>query len=228
YSENARIWADNASSSPFFGHVYVCLASFRSQEKGNAVPQPLVVATSTDGGDSWTPKQVTPASNNPFNTKQGFGRSGCTVRTDSNGVVYVFADQFAVGTPGQESHFMVKSFDGGRTWTRPQDIGLAVNTCFAVQFDGTGNRCVMDGVGGAREDPSAVPSADIAHGAPTRRGAPNPPPPPAAYGRRRAHQRAPPDVGRWPRRGQQRTRLRELLHRRRDHVVRSGCRGDCR
>jgi len=173
FSDKDQVWADNAASSPFFGHVYVCLASFRSQEKGIALPQPLVVGTSTDGGSTWTTKQVTTASNNPFNTKQGFGRSGCTVRTDSNGVVYAFADQFGVGTPGQESHLMVKSFDGGMTWTRPQNIGSAVNTCFAVQFDGTGNRCVMDGVGGARDDLSAAPSVAIANGAPTGTGATN-------------------------------------------------------
>jgi hypothetical protein len=173
FSDKEQVWADNASSSPFFGHAYVCLASFRSQEKGMALPQPLLVATSTDGGSTWTQKQVTSASNNPFNTKQGFGRSGCTVRTDSHGVVYVFADQFGVGTPGHEAHIMIKSLDGGKTWTRPQIIGDVVNTCFSVQFDGTGFRCVMDGVAGARDDLSAAPSVDIANGAPTGAGATN-------------------------------------------------------
>ena len=173
FSDKEQIWADNASSSPYFGHVYLCFASFRSQEKGLALPQPLVVATSTDGGNTWTNKQVTPASNNPFNTKQGFGRSGCTVRTDSHGVVYVLANQFAVGSPGQGSHLLIKSFNGGRTWTRPQNIGLAVDTCFSVQFDGTGFRCVMDGIGGARDDLSSAPSIDIANGAPTGAGATN-------------------------------------------------------
>lgn len=173
FSDKEQIWADNAASSPFFGNAYLCLASFRSQEKGMALPQPLLVATSTDGGTTWIQKQVTTASNNPFNTKQGFGRSGCTVRTDSHGVVYVFADQFAVGTPGNDSHIMIKSFDGGKSWTRPVNIGLAVNTCFLVQFDGTGFRCVMDGVGGARDDLSASPSVDIANGAPTGAGATN-------------------------------------------------------
>ncbi len=174
FSDKEQIWADNAASSPFFGNVYLCWASFRSQEKGlngMVVPQPLVVATSTDGGATWTQKQVTTASDNPFNTKQGFGRSGCTVRTDSHGVVYVFADQFAVGTPGNSSHIMIKSFDGGKSWTRPQNIGLAVNTCFLLQFDGSIFRCVMDGVGGARDDLSASPSVDIANGAPTGAGA---------------------------------------------------------
>ena len=171
FSDKEQIWADNAASSPFFGNVYLCWASFRSLSRGLASPQPLIVAASTDGGSTWTQKQVTSASNNPFNTKQGFGRSGCTVRTDSHGVVYVFADQFAVGTPGNSSHIMIRSFDGGKSWTRPVNIGLAVDTCFLVQFDGSGFRCVMDGVGGARDDLSAAPSVDIANGAPTGAGA---------------------------------------------------------
>ena len=173
FSDKEQIWADNAASSPFFGRVYLCLASFRSNSQGNALPQPLVVATSTDGGGTWTNKQVTSASNNPFNPKQGFGRSGCTVRTDSDGVVYVLANQFAVGTPGQGSHLLIKSFNGGKTWTRPQNIGLAVDTCFDVSFDGAGFRCVMDGVAGARDDLSSAPSIDIANGAPTGAGATN-------------------------------------------------------
>jgi len=167
FSDKEQIWADNAESSPFFGNCYLCWASFRSLSNGNGSPQPLAVATSRDGGDTWTVNQVTPASNNPFNMKQGFGRSGCTVRTDSNGVVYVLANQFAVGMPGQGSHILIKSFDGGKSWTKPQNIGLAVDTCFAVQFDGTDFRCVEDGVAGARDDLGSAPSIDIANGAPT-------------------------------------------------------------
>lgn len=167
FSDKEQIWADNAESSPFFGNVYVCNASFRSQEKGLVAPAPLIVSISTDGGNTWKQKQVTSASNTPFNPKQGFGRSGCTVRTDSNGVVYVLANQFAVGMPGQGSHIMVKSFNGGKSWTPPKNIGLAVDTCFSVQFDGNGFRCVEDGVAGARDDLSSAPSIDIANGAPT-------------------------------------------------------------
>jgi hypothetical protein len=173
FSDKEQIWADNASSSPFFGNVYVCLASFRSLSHGNAAPQPLVVAVSSDGGSTWTTHQVTPASNNPFNMKQGFGRSGCTVRTDSHGVVYVFANQFAVGQPGNGAHIMLKSFNGGKTFTPQRRIFGATDTCFLVQFDGTSFRCVEDGVGGARDDLSSAPSVSIANGAPTGAGATN-------------------------------------------------------
>ena len=171
FSDKEQIWADNAASSPFFGNVYICWASYRSQELGQVAPAPLMAATSTDGGSTWVTKQVTNASNTPFNSKQGFGRSGCTVRTDSHGVVYIFANQFAVGTPGKGAHVMIKSYDGGKTWTQPVKIGMAVDTCFAVSFDGTGYRCVMDGVAGSRDDLSSAPSIDIANGAPTGNGA---------------------------------------------------------
>jgi hypothetical protein len=167
FSDKEQVWVDNAESSPFFGNAYVCVATFKSLSRGNAAPTPLVVATSTNGGDTWTNKQVTDATNNPFNEKKGFGRSGCTVRTDSEGTVYVFANQFAVGQPGEGSHIMIRSFDGGHTWKKPIDIGTATDTCFDVMFDGAGFRCVMDGLAGARDDLSSSPSVDIANGAPT-------------------------------------------------------------
>ena len=76
--------------------------------------QPLAVLTSRDGGDSWTQKQVTPATNN-IHSRNGFGRSGCTVRTDSHGVVYVFDFQFGFSptTAAAGQIQMIQSFDGG-------------------------------------------------------------------------------------------------------------------
>ncbi len=90
------MWADNGASSSFFGNVYVCYAGFRS---GPGSSQPLFVITSRDGGDGWVQKQVTPATSNPV-SKNGFGRSGCTIRTASAGVVYVFDYQFAFNPTG--------------------------------------------------------------------------------------------------------------------------------
>src|SRR5919201_3930979 len=96
FSDKEQIWADNASSSPFFGNVYACWASYRSQEKGNAAPAPLIVAVSHDGGSTWTQKQITAAANN----SQRNPMDGCTIRTDSRGRAYVFG----VGTLSSSGH----------------------------------------------------------------------------------------------------------------------------
>src|SRR6266496_2538375 len=142
FSDKEQIWADNAASSPFFGNAYVCYAGFRANPGGGFTPQPLFALTSRDGGDSWTQHQLTTAVNNPV-SPQGFGRSGCTVRTDSNGVVYVFAQRFGSGLPGNGGEIMVKSFDGGAHWTRPVTVFATVDTCNA--FEPSIGRCVEDG-----------------------------------------------------------------------------------
>ena len=145
FSDKEQIWADNAASSDHFGNVYICYAAFR----GNGAA-PLVVATSRDGGDTWANKQVSPAHNV---APRHFGQSGCTVRTDSNGVVYVFYEEFqspSVGLPPAATHFLVKSFDGGVKWTRPIAVQRVTDPCFFV--DPVIARCVMDGIAGARSD----------------------------------------------------------------------------
>jgi hypothetical protein len=171
FSDKEQIWADNASSSPFFGNVYVCYAQFRGRGNG-FTNQPLSVLTSRDGGESFRQHQVTSAANNP-NGRNGFGRSGCTVRTDSTGKVYVFTFQFGfsatTAAPGQIQ--MITSIDGGSHWSRPVNIFTAFDTCNA--FEPSIGRCVEDGVGGARSDLSPAPSVDIANGAPTGADATN-------------------------------------------------------
>jgi len=161
FSDKEQIWADNAASSPFFGNVYICYTAIRSRSRGNARPQPVMVAVSSDGGNTWTTRQVTEAATNFLH---GF-RTASTVRTDSNGVVYLFFAHFAAGTPGIGTHAMVKSYDGGQTWTPPQDIVSMNDACYNV--DPVIGRCVEDGIAGARMDLTAAPSVDIANGAPT-------------------------------------------------------------
>jgi hypothetical protein len=164
FADKEQIWADNASSSPFFGNVYVCYASFT----GNGAA-PMRVARSSNGGTTWSTKQVSPAHNV---APSHFGQSGCTIRTDSNGAVYVFWEEFTSGSlPTIGTHFMVKSTDGGRSWTRPQAIRRVTDPCFVV--DPVIGRCVEDGVAGARNDLAAAPSVDIANGAPTGADATN-------------------------------------------------------
>jgi hypothetical protein len=165
FSDKEWIVADDAATSPFFGNVYICNASFRSVGLGGA-PEPILFARSTDGGDSWQSKQLTSAAN----TGLGQGRQGCVVQTDSDGVVYVFWSSAAkqkTNPPFFDSaQLMTRSFDGGVSFERPrvvapvQDCGL---------FDEATGRLSFDGIAGARTN--SFPSVDIANAAPLGTGA---------------------------------------------------------
>ena len=163
FSDKEQVWADNASSSRFFGNVYVCWASFRSNSRGDALPTPLTVARSSDGGTTWTTAQVGPATDNRNNAQA----DGCTIRTDSTGNAYVFG----VGARnGHTVQMMYKSSDGGAHWVGPTIVAAAVAP---GKLDPVLGRPVMDGVAGARVDLAVGPSVDIANGAPNGAGATN-------------------------------------------------------
>jgi hypothetical protein len=158
--DKEQVWADNAASSQFFGNVYVCYVDFHSFSQGNAYPLKPMVATSDDGGITWKDHQVAP----PLTNSQHGSLDGCTVRTDSHGVVYVFFTRYsAMGLQG--AHTLIQSFDGGQTWKQPRDFLQMTDPCFFV--DPVSGRCVEDGIAGARADLAAMPSVDIANGAPT-------------------------------------------------------------
>jgi hypothetical protein len=164
--DKEQIWADNASSSQFFGNVYVCYSDFHSLSRGNNFALFPSVAVSTDGGRTWTARHVAPPTTAPTH---GF-RQGCTVRTDSHGRVYAFFTHFSE-TSNTGAQTMVKSATGGATWGRPVDFMPMNDACFFV--DPVAGRCNMEGPAGARTDLMAMPSIDIANGAPTGAGATN-------------------------------------------------------
>jgi hypothetical protein len=164
FSDKEQIWADNASSSPYFGTVYLCWASFRSNGAG---PAPLMVGVSHDGGDSWRVRQISSAANN----SQREPPDGCTVRTDSRGNAYVFGVGSVPSQGHQSFELMSRSTDGGDKWSRPQPVAGPV-TQPGID-DPVIGRPVIDGIAGARSDLAPAPSVDIANGAPTGADATN-------------------------------------------------------
>lgn len=161
FGDKEQIWADNASSSPFFGNVYVCWANFVGQEKGNAAPAPLQVAVSSDGGSTWTQHQVSAAANN----SQRNPMDGCTIRTDSRGNAYVFGIATLSSAGKSSFEFVSTSSNGGGTWSTPATVAGPVTQPGIV--DPILGRPTIDGIAGARSDLAPAPSVDIANGAPT-------------------------------------------------------------
>ena len=159
FSDKPNIWADNASSSPFFGNLYECNIAFRSQ---HGSPEPVVFSRSTDGGKTFQKSaQLTRAAGNA----QQIGRQGCAIRTDSHGTVYVF---FEGAVNKQSVQELTRSFDGGKTFQRPRAVASVADVGV---FDPVQDDIVFDGVTGARTN--SFPSVDIANNAPTGTGATN-------------------------------------------------------
>jgi hypothetical protein len=168
FSDKSQIWADNATSSAFFGNVYVCWAMFQGQEKSpNAAPAALQVAVSRDGGSTWTQRQVSSAANNGQRQRP----DGCTVRTDSLGNAYVFGVGTVRPAGAQSFELMSVSHNGGATWSTPAPVVGPVHQPGIV--DPVQGRPEIDGITGARSDLAPAPSVDIANGAPTGAGATN-------------------------------------------------------
>jgi hypothetical protein len=156
-----QIWADNASSSRYFGTVYLCYNDFYFEASGQTPVYPTI-AVSHDGGKTWTVHHVAP----PLGTaKQGY-REGCAIRTDSHGTVYAVFTHMSGVFPSDKlaaSEDLVTSLNGGATWTQPAEF-MSINTgCY--YWDPLSYRCAEEGPAGNAAEPA--PSIDIANGAPT-------------------------------------------------------------
>jgi hypothetical protein len=137
--------------------------NYRGGPSAGSAAHDLLLARSTDGGDTWARVQVAAI---PGSASGKFGvlsgASGCTIRTASDGTVYVFWlgwDQQLK----QNGIYMATSSNGGVTFTAPRRIFRVFNTGV---FDPVQGRLEMDGIAGARDDLSDAPSIDIANNAP--------------------------------------------------------------
>jgi hypothetical protein len=157
FSDKEDITVDNAASSPRFGTAYVCYTQFKSQQ--DTGPEKIAVSHSTDGGTTWTrPTTLSSAFDNPQHT----GRQGCSIATDSKGVVYaVWEDSHQK----QAVFKLARSTDGGNSFAKPSTIA---NVTDVGAFDGV-RSISFDGIAGART--SSFPSLEIANGTPTGAGA---------------------------------------------------------
>ena len=158
------IWADNAETSHYFGHVYECNNDYRSNGHGQ-IPSALMVSVSVDGGDTWTTRQAAAANENGHGVN-AWGLGACVIRTDSTGTVYLFSGReenpALVDRAPRGQIVMQRSIDGGLTWTRPVGVLPTISSPYVDPLSGWQ---VIDGYTGARTG-AAAPSVDIANGAP--------------------------------------------------------------
>jgi hypothetical protein len=165
------VWADNAASSPRFGEVYVCNASFRQiQQRSGPTQISIMLDRSGDGGTTWSERPVavsnkwsglhaTGTAAEPF-PSQGGGKAFCRVRTDSAGTVYVF---WTTGIYRDQEHVTLsRSFDGGLSFEPQRRILYAIDCGSIDELPIDGRR----GVSGTFA-PLEYASVDIANGAPT-------------------------------------------------------------
>jgi hypothetical protein len=168
FADKEQIWADNASSSPHFGNAYLCYANYRGGPSVGSAAHDLLVATSRNGGDTWSKVQVAGIPGSASGRWAVLsGASGCTIRTASDGTVYVFWLSWNQRLK-QNGIYMSTSTNGGATFSPPRRLFQVVHTGV---YDPVQGRNEMDGITGARDDLSDAPSVDIANGAPTGAGA---------------------------------------------------------
>lgn len=117
FNDKIALTTDTNSSSPFFGNVYVSWTLFKGNgnfgESNTFSPEPIALATSTNGGQSFS-KLVTLSQS--ANAGTVGGRQGSSPEVAPNGDVYVFWS----GSSHHESAILgARSTNGGRTFAKP-------------------------------------------------------------------------------------------------------------
>ena len=117
FNDKNWISVDDSPTSPFFGRLYLTWTEFRSATATGNGSEPVMVAVSADGAQSFgAPTQLSPAGNN----RTGNGRQGSSSTVGPDGTAYVAFEQGS-------SQVVTISRDGGRRWTRPAPIGPVID-----------------------------------------------------------------------------------------------------
>ncbi len=130
FNDKEWIAADSYAASPFRDRVYVTWTRFIfNPSNGNYVQSPIAFAYSTDGAQTFSSPIL-------ISGKVLYGQGSRPV-VGPDGTLYVFWDG-STRLAALDSIYMVKSTDGGLTWSKPAaisklvDILPAANTAFRV------------------------------------------------------------------------------------------------
>lgn len=150
---NDKEWGvvDNNASSPHYGRIYVTWTAFLSNA-GVFARAPIMLATSDDGGKTWSAAVEISGSNAALCTYQETGpaaqcdedQASVPVVLPSGDVVVAFLnsqDQAAWASGGgafADQYLVVRSHDGGATWSSPVRAAALFDgaDAFPVNVDG--------------------------------------------------------------------------------------------
>ena len=150
FNDKEWITTDNNPSSPFYGRTYLTWTAFQTVA-GVTTESPIWEAHSSDGGMSWTAPHEISGSNSAVCTFQVEGAAGrcdedqfSVPTVGPNGSVYVsFINEqnqalWETGEVFDDQYLMVKSTNGGATWSAPVMIASLEdgNRDFPLQRDG--------------------------------------------------------------------------------------------
>jgi hypothetical protein len=135
FNDKEWLTTDNNPDSPHYGTSYMTWSAFLADADANVLESPIWEAHSTDGGFTWSEPQEISGSNASLCTFQTDGPAGecdedqfsvATVGPDGTVYVSFINDQnealWESGEVFDDQFLMVKSSDGGVTWSRPQFI----------------------------------------------------------------------------------------------------------
>jgi hypothetical protein len=125
---------DTDPSSPYYGRVYVTWSAFYGDAQ-RYLSSPIMMASSDDGGMTWTTPRVISGSNPALCTFQTSGPPGqcdedqaSAPRVAPNGDLYVAfmnsqnSATWEAGEQFEDQYLIVRSTDGGQTFSPPQHV----------------------------------------------------------------------------------------------------------